>query len=51
MVVIGEKWWYLGKSGCILEKWLYSGIVGVFGQSGCDPEKVVELLRKWLYSL
>ena len=25
VVLIGQKWLYLGKSGCIWAKWLYSG--------------------------
>ena len=37
MVVLGEKWLYLGKSGCIRAKVL------VFVQSGC-------IRAKWLYS-
>ena len=47
VVVFGQKWLYLGKSGCIRRKWscscksgcvrarwLYSGKVVVRGQSG-----------------
>ena len=35
MVVIGRKWFYSGKSGCIRAK------VVVFGQSGTIGPKVV----------
>ena len=51
MVVIAEKWFYSGKSGCIREKvvvfgqmWLYSGKKWLYsGKSGC-------IRAKWLYS-
>ena len=42
MVVLGQKWLYMGKSGCIRAKWLDSGKrscnrakVDVFEESGC----------------
>ena len=41
MVVIGKKWLYSGKSGCILAKLLYSGKVVVFGKGGCNRVKLV----------
>ena len=37
MVVIGQKWLYSSKIGCI------QGKVNVFGQSGCILAKVVVL--------
>ena len=56
MVVFGQKWLYLDKSGCSLvnsfnfgkvgyirTNWLYSSRVVVFGQSGITRSK-------WLYS-
>ena len=33
----------IGQSGCIQEKWFYSGNVVVFAQSGCTLAKVVVL--------
>ena len=42
MVVIGYKWLYSGKSGCIRAK------VVVFGQSGCIRPKVVVFGQKWM---
>ena len=57
MVLFGQKWFYLGKSGCIRAK------VVVFRNSGCfrakwlKPDKnvlysgkVVVIGEKWLYS-
>ena len=44
MVVIGQRWLYSGKSGCILAK------VVVFGQSGCICAKVVLIEKKRLFS-
>ena len=41
MVVIGQKWFYSGKSGCIRAKWLYSV------KSGCILAKVVVFGQKW----
>ena len=48
VVVIGQKWLYLGKSCCIRAKWLYSGKVVILGQNwlylgkrGYIPAKVV----------
>ena len=48
MVVLGLKWLYPGKRGCVQEsvvligqKRLYSGKVVVFGQIGCFRLKVV----------
>ena len=35
VVVFGQKWLYLGKSGCVRSK------MGDFGKSGCNPIKVV----------
>ena len=43
MVVFGQKWLYLVKSGCILAKGLYSAKMAVLGQSGCIRAKVVVL--------
>ena len=46
-----------GKRGCIRAKWLYSGKVVVFGQSGCTRETAVVFEQsgcirvKWLYSV
>ena len=48
--VLGQKWLYSSKSGCIRTK------VVVFGQIGCIRAKVVLFLQsgcilaKWLYS-
>ena len=56
VVLIGEKWLYSGKSGCIRVKWLYSDKVVVFKQSGCSREKALvfgqssSIRAKWLYS-
>ena len=44
VVVIGEKWFYSGKSGFIRAKWLYSG------KSGSIPTKMVVFRKKWLCS-
>ena len=44
MVVLGQKWLYSGKSGCIRAK------VVVIGQNGCIQAKVVEFGQKILYS-
>ena len=44
MVAFGRKWFYSGKSFCIRVK------VVVFGQSGCNREKVVLFVQKWLFS-
>ena len=41
MVVFVQNWLYLGKSCCIPAKWLYSGRVVVFGESGCIRAIVV----------
>ena len=41
MVIFGRNWLYLGKSGCIAAKWLYSGKVVVFGKSGYIRANVV----------
>ena len=32
------------------QKWLYSGKVVVFGQSGCNRAKVLVFGQKWFYS-
>ena len=40
LVVIGQKWLYLGKSGSIRTKSLYSS------KSGCIPVKVVVIGKK-----
>ena len=39
MVVLGQKWLYLGKRGCnrakvvvVGQKWLFSGKFGILGQ-------------------
>ena len=64
MVVIAEKWFYSGKSGCIREKVVVFGQSGcirarsgcirakvvVFGQSGCIQSKVVVFVQKWFFS-
>ena len=64
MVVIAEKWFYSGKSGCIREKVVVFGQSGcirarsgcirakvvVFGQSGCIQAKVVVFVQKWFFS-
>ena len=57
MVLFGRKWYYLGKSGCILGTWLYSGKscnnraqVGVLGTNWLYSVKVVVFKQKWLYS-
>ena len=44
VVVFGQKWLYLGKSGCVRSK------VGEFEKSGCNPTKVVVFGKKRLYS-
>ena len=44
IVLIGQKWSYLGKSCCIQAKWLYSV------KSGCILSKVVVFGQKLLYS-
>ena len=43
MVVFGQKWLYLGKSGSFRAK------VVVFGQNRCIRAKVVLFGKKWLY--
>ena len=63
MVLIGQKWLYLGKSGSIRanvvvfekvvvirHKWLFSGKVVVFVQKMLYSSKVVEFGQKWMYS-
>ena len=40
---------YSRKRGNILAKWLYSGKVVVYGQSGCIRAKVDVFGQKWLY--
>ena len=49
LVVLGQKWMYSGKSGCVWLNWLYSvknccilEKAVVFGQGGC-------IGTKWLY--
>ena len=50
MVVIGQKWLYSGKSGCIQAKWLYSGKVVVLNKGDCILSIVVLFGKKGLYS-
>ena len=64
MVVIAEKWFYSGKSGCIREKVVVFGQSGcirarsgcirakvvVFGQSGCIQSKVDVFVQRWFFS-
>ena len=57
MVVIGQKWLYLGKSGCIREKSgslrgkvVLFGKMVVFGQSCCIWAKVFLIRQNLLYS-
>ena len=48
--IIAKKWFYSGMSGFILARWLYSVKLVVFGQSGFTHEKFVLSCQKWLYS-
>ena len=41
VVVVRQKWIYLGKSGCVRAK------VVVFGQSGCIRAEVVVFGQNW----
>ena len=56
MVEFGQMWSkrakvvVFKKSRFILEFWLYSGKVVVFGQIGCVWAKVVVIGQKWLFS-
>ena len=63
MVLIGQKWLYLGKKGSIrakvvvfekvvvsVHKWLFSGQIVVFAQQRLYSSKVVEFGQKWMYS-
>ena len=48
--MFGKKCLYSGKRFCIPTKWLYSGKMVVFGQSGYIRANVVVLGKKRLYS-
>ena len=56
MVVFGHDLLYsgrvdvIGKSGCVLTKWLYSSKVVVFARGDLDLAKVIVFVKKWLYS-
>ena len=56
VVVFGQKLLNLGKSGCIRERWFYSGRllylgnVVLLGQKGLYSVKVVVFGQKLLYS-
>ena len=49
MTLLEQKWLYSEQSDCTRVKWLYSGKVVVFGQSGFIRAKVVLLGQTWLY--
>ena len=57
MVVLGQKWLYSGRSGCILVKFFYSGKSGcirakvdLFGKRGFIREKVKTSFEKNCFS-
>ena len=50
MVLLGQKWFYSGKSGFIRTRLLFSGKMVLFDKNGCIGTKVVVFRQKWLYS-